>query len=265
MLKAVTNLRQILSLGSYLQYAKERSLGPTSTVFRGTLYEFLVGEHLKDDFSFQGLKRVGGPSDKGLDLQGKWALRDLKSNGGFQKSSICISEDKSVTCNREIPSKSLQSSPQSSSKLSNSLEFSRPDFSLEARPSSDLPYVLVQCKNTTRKVAGKLIRELSGIYNYHTTPLNFQHGLATPAPTLMVLVTPSLLTPAGRSEFNAAHHPLIYCKTSHLSLKQGQDPYKLDAWELPKIELFELNALAVDLLSHMDVQACIRDLLVKMD
>lgn len=60
------------SLSTFLTYASAANLSPTSTVYRGTHYEYTVQEAL-DRLAFS-LTRVGRASDLGIDLLGSWAL-----------------------------------------------------------------------------------------------------------------------------------------------------------------------------------------------
>ncbi|CAC9890543.1 hypothetical protein D6C98_08291 [Aureobasidium pullulans] len=60
------------SLSEFLTYASTATLSPTSTVYRGTHYEYTVANALSGlGFS---LTRVGRASDLGIDLLGSWAL-----------------------------------------------------------------------------------------------------------------------------------------------------------------------------------------------
>jgi hypothetical protein len=64
------------SLSSFLDYAKRTSLGPTTTYFVGTHYEYTSALSLmRLGFS---LLRVGRASDAGIDLIGHWALAPLR-------------------------------------------------------------------------------------------------------------------------------------------------------------------------------------------
>ncbi|KAG9823302.1 hypothetical protein KCU98_g12932, partial [Aureobasidium melanogenum] len=60
------------SLSEFLSYADTANLSPTSTVYRGTHYEYTVAEAL-ERLAFS-LTRVGRASDLGIDLLGSWAL-----------------------------------------------------------------------------------------------------------------------------------------------------------------------------------------------
>ncbi|KEQ70574.1 hypothetical protein M436DRAFT_11060, partial [Aureobasidium namibiae CBS 147.97] len=60
------------SLSEFLSYADAVHLSPTSTVYRGTHYEYTVANAL-ERLAFS-LTRVGRASDLGIDLLGSWAV-----------------------------------------------------------------------------------------------------------------------------------------------------------------------------------------------
>ncbi|KAI4753601.1 hypothetical protein E4T52_01603 [Aureobasidium sp. EXF-3400] len=60
------------SLSEFLSYADAVTLSPTSTVYRGTHYEYTVANAL-ERLAFS-LTRVGRASDLGIDLLGTWAV-----------------------------------------------------------------------------------------------------------------------------------------------------------------------------------------------
>ncbi|KAF4456982.1 hypothetical protein F53441_997 [Fusarium austroafricanum] len=59
-------------LATFLSYVERVSLDKRSTVYRGTHYEYTVANTLSQYGFF--LKRVGGQSDRGMDLLGIWTL-----------------------------------------------------------------------------------------------------------------------------------------------------------------------------------------------
>lgn len=59
-------------LATFLDYAEEYNLKTTTTVFKGTLYEYTVAEALKA--YDMALTRVGKSNDYGIDLLGHWTL-----------------------------------------------------------------------------------------------------------------------------------------------------------------------------------------------
>lgn len=59
-------------LASFLSHVERTRLNKRSTVYRGTHYEYTIAQALSQYGFF--LKRVGGPSDRGVDLLGTWTL-----------------------------------------------------------------------------------------------------------------------------------------------------------------------------------------------
>ncbi len=59
-------------LPSFLRHAERASLDPGSTTYVGTHYEYTVAAHLAA-LGF-ALRRVGGASDRGIDLLGTWSI-----------------------------------------------------------------------------------------------------------------------------------------------------------------------------------------------
>ncbi|CAM1511583.1 Fc.00g090960.m01.CDS01 [Cosmosporella sp. VM-42] len=59
-------------LATFLAYVERSRLNKKSTIYRGTHYEYTVAETLSQYGFF--LKRVGGSSDRGMDLLGTWTL-----------------------------------------------------------------------------------------------------------------------------------------------------------------------------------------------
>lgn len=64
------------SLSSFLAYARRTSLSPKSSLYIGTRYEYLCQSALTR-LSFRSLVRTGGRGDRGIDLQGQWAIPTL--------------------------------------------------------------------------------------------------------------------------------------------------------------------------------------------
>ncbi|KAL5594674.1 hypothetical protein BROUX41_001590 [Berkeleyomyces rouxiae] len=62
---------------SFLNYASRTGLDPSSTVFVGTYYEYLVSDTLAD-YGFD-LRRIGGACDGGIDLLGVWQPPSAKT------------------------------------------------------------------------------------------------------------------------------------------------------------------------------------------
>lgn len=66
------------SLSTFLQYVRSTGLSPQSTIYTGTLYEYIVQHALLR--LGMSLERTGGVSDKGIDLLGAWRLPTLPEN-----------------------------------------------------------------------------------------------------------------------------------------------------------------------------------------
>lgn len=60
------------NLVTFLDYVERSRLNKRSTVYKGTLYEYTVAETLHQ-YGFY-LKRIGGASDRGMDLLGTWTI-----------------------------------------------------------------------------------------------------------------------------------------------------------------------------------------------
>ncbi|KJR82316.1 uncharacterized protein SPSK_03559 [Sporothrix schenckii 1099-18] len=73
-------------LSSFLRYAERAGLDTGSTTYVGTHYEYTVADHLALlGFS---LRRVGGASDRGIDLLGTWALPIPKSTSELPQEPL---------------------------------------------------------------------------------------------------------------------------------------------------------------------------------
>lgn len=62
-------------LQTFLQYVQKGSIDATTTVYKGTLYEYIVQSALMRRFGDAGLgelTQVGGAADAGIDLLGSW-------------------------------------------------------------------------------------------------------------------------------------------------------------------------------------------------
>lgn len=68
----VSGLEQHQDLESFLDDARHRGLGETTTLYQGTIYELKV-KSLLEQHQMQ-LERIGGKSDGGVDLRGSWPL-----------------------------------------------------------------------------------------------------------------------------------------------------------------------------------------------
>ncbi|CCG81313.1 Uncharacterized protein C824.03c, mitochondrial [Taphrina deformans PYCC 5710] len=121
------------SLESFINHTSIQKSDLTSTVYRGTLFEYTVLEALAP-LSFR-IHRTGGADDKGVDLRGTWVFPDREP----------------------VP-------------------------------------VVIQCKNETKKVGPRYIREMCGIP-------------ASPE-TVLVLASTSQYTPKALQFFMASQRPI---------------------------------------------------------
>ncbi|KEF57763.1 uncharacterized protein A1O9_05683 [Exophiala aquamarina CBS 119918] len=127
-------------LTSFLTYAQRSGLSTSSTVYNGTLYEYLAQDTLRR-YGFE-LHRVGGRGDRGVDLVGVWAIPKKKKRGGDEGADVATKRGREyahTTCNGT-----------GNDGGSSSHEMLR---------------VLVQCKRLVgkgAKIGPNLIRELDG-------------------------------------------------------------------------------------------------------
>lgn len=71
-IQAVAKVQEHYDLKSYLQWGEQHGKNPDTTVYRGTVYEYRVGESLSE-YGFE-LRRSGQKGDKGIDWIGVWKL-----------------------------------------------------------------------------------------------------------------------------------------------------------------------------------------------
>lgn len=109
-------------------------------MFKGTLYELYVKSFLEQKLNCQDLVKYGGSYDNGVDIIGRWNLlpyydeQEVKSVGSM--SILRYSQESTYN---------ISKSPISLSDVQ----------------------ILVQCKNFKKKPDAKIIRELSGILDFH--------------------------------------------------------------------------------------------------
>lgn len=91
-------------------------------------------------------------------------------------------------------------------------------YSPESNDTEDL-LLLVQCKSSSTKLAGKLFREMAGV---------FSSARIDPANTLMIAASPSFMTKPGMEEFMSSTVPMAYFQISTvntLPLHRGRIEY----------------------------------------
>ncbi|CUM63499.1 uncharacterized protein PRCAT00001075001 [Priceomyces carsonii] len=219
----------------YLDYCKHNSIQLESTNFRGTLYELAAMEILKEQLHCDGLLKVGGANDQGVDIIGKWnlkhfwdqsllrfpqerSLQDIKNNDSMLKSTIEAGEFLDKNGNRKL-------------------------ISLE----KDIN-ILVQCKNHQSKIRVSTIRELTGTYFNHTRSTDVYKNY-------MFLISPGTLTKQAHSLMDTIDIPMIHCRLSSLqSISSEEDVYKLENWNGPVLKSIYLNRLSRQLLRGLNLE-----------
>ncbi|EGW33730.1 uncharacterized protein SPAPADRAFT_48850 [Spathaspora passalidarum NRRL Y-27907] len=212
---------EIQGISEYFEYCTFNKIDPQSTVFRGTLYELLAKDILEKAFHFKNLIKAGGPGDDGLDLIGQWDLSYFyhKSLSLFpnsdvdQRSVIHYSKEKDTT--------------------------QKDNISLQTEIN-----VLVQCKNFKAKLKPGAIKELSGIYYHHR---------ANPKTTIMVLVTPQILTKQALKSFEGTLFPMM-CVHISSPLNLTGNPYALEEYSGGEYLGMHLNKAGQEFLSGLHLE-----------
>ena len=227
---------QITDCQTYLNHCRNKEVNITSTVFRGTLYEFSTKILLEDYLNCYNLVRKGGAFDNGVDLFGKWDL------GHFFEAV----EPKLLQM------KTLETSMPIQSLVSNSKEFLTKTNDIIPSPMSislknDIK-IIVQCKNHGTKIKGSIIREIIGIYSHHIENPN---DINT---TFMILVSPAPLTKQAQSIIDQSNLPILHIILSPLTLSKNKEHYNLNSWSGGSIGSIYMNHYASMLLSHLNMQ-----------
>ena len=118
-------------VAAYLEYCAAHNINLRLTVYKGTLYELQCKEFMTQYLHCHQLVRVGGAYDNGVDIIGRWNLRQYKA---------------------KLP-KLLVKPP-----LTSLLHYEK---------ELDQVLVIAQCKNVGTKIGAKVVRELAGIYEYN--------------------------------------------------------------------------------------------------
>ncbi|GMM37554.1 Rrg7 protein [Saccharomycopsis crataegensis] len=183
---------------SYLAYAKSQNLSIESTVFRGKYYEFQTKQVLEEFFNCKehDLMVTGGSYDQGVDILGKWNLKQY-----LPAHLLNMNRDSAGS----TPSKLKLPSRNGKSLLSKVLQ--KDAFCVD---------LLIQCKTSNKKIPAKLIRELSGMYNQRVkTPRQRQS-------TFMVLVSNNTMTDDSLNQFTELSIPMIFLQVELPRLKEGR-------------------------------------------
>jgi hypothetical protein len=210
----------------------------TSTT-RGTLYELLAKQILNAKLNMVDLMCCGGANDQGLDIFGKWDLEKFHDH----TKPVPAAQLKLIRLHERLVTPILRATIEYHATTETPTKRT-PKKSLHKAAN-----VLIQCKNTKSQITAKTIRELAGIYFYHTkTPKDAKN-------TFMVLAAAKNLSKQARVQFDTANFPLVYCRIAPLQIKDlDSDPYELDNWQGGVLSEFYCNIFANQMLKALDVE-----------
>lgn len=200
------------SCQDYLTHCLTNNLNLESMVFKGTLYELYCKYVLETVFYGSNLIRNGGAYDNGVDIFGKWQL------DRFDK--------------QDIPSK-------------------LPATALMKNPKVDLTRdinIFVQCKNHDKKMTAKVIRELSGIYDFH-----IKQGRVSLMTNFMFLMSPHILSKQAITQLDKAKFPLLHFQLEPLELIDHQHS-TLSDFKYGQLNPIYLNPMARKVLSGFNIE-----------
>lgn len=204
---------------TYLRYCLRNNVNTGSTVFKGTLYELYVKSFLEQKLNCQDLIKYGGSYDNGVDIIGRWNL-------------LPYYDEKEV---KSVGSMSILRYSQESN-----YNISKSPISL-----SDVQ-ILVQCKNFKKKPDAKIIRELSGILDYH----DFNKKS-----TIMFIVTPSPCTSQATIQLDKSKHAIIHLMISPLvNNSKIDDFFNLNEWTGGNLRQVYMNRQSRSLLSGLNLE-----------
>ncbi|KAI9268920.1 hypothetical protein BDA99DRAFT_535012 [Phascolomyces articulosus] len=168
----------IHDLKSFLQHSGPSD--PTSTVYRGTLFEWQTHEVLEKTLGMR-LRRVGGKSDGGIDLRGTWPL--------LHKLPSLVGLDKNY--------------PHRENGIKN-----------RSTPTITTANIIVQCKNTKAGCTPDQVRGLVGSAGI------FDHLEGKNEGTIAILATSSSkrYTSDTISYFMDSNMPLALARICHIQL-----------------------------------------------
>ncbi|RCK66016.1 Required for respiratory growth protein 7, mitochondrial [Candida viswanathii] len=211
----------IQSCQEYLDYCLSNSINTGSTVFKGTLYELYVKSFLEQQLHCTDLVKYGGSYDNGVDVIGRWNLLPYYDEAQVKK----------------LGSKSILKYSQESA-----FNTSKSPISL----ANDVQ-VLVQCKNFKKKPDAKIIRELSGILDFHKF---------SKKSTVMFIATPLPCTPQAITQLDNTKHAIIHLMISSLvnSESESDNFFALDTWTGGKLNDVYMNRQARALLSGLNLE-----------
>lgn len=228
----------------YLSYCSKNSINTGSTVFRGTLYELHVKAFFEKYLNCENLIKNGGAYDNGVDIIGKWNLSPFYNEREREY---------------EYDTKPIKLSSKSILKYSQESK-----FNIASNPISLINdiQVLIQCKNVKKKPDAKIIRELSGILDFHKF---------NKKSTFMFIVTPYPCTPQAVVQLDTTNHAIIHFMISPLTnnsvkITRNQDNddndndysgdsfFNLDSWKGGDLKLVYMNRQARKLLSGLNME-----------
>lgn len=227
---------------SYLKHCQRNNVSLTSTVFRGTLYEYTAKDFLEKKLQCFGLMRKGGAFDNGIDLVGKWDLYHF-----FKLNQQDIIQQKLLTGESTHGSnKPIKPIIKNSKELNFLTNKSNKKDSLSIKTDIN---ILVQCKNYTTKIQASTIRELVGIYLQH-----IKTEIETNS-TFMLLISPSPLTKQAQSIIDQTSIPLIHIILSPLlPINREKNVYNLKNWTGGSIDSVYLNSYSKILLKYLNIE-----------
>lgn len=167
----------------YVNHCVANNLNLESMVFKGTLYELYCKHVLEEVFFGYNLYRNGGAYDNGVDIFGKWQLSQ------FNTTTSTKSKLPTTNC--------LMTNPKIN--LTNDIN------------------VFIQCKNHDKKMTAKVIRELSGIYNFY-----IKQDKISIMKNFMFLMSPHVLSKQALTQLDTTTFPLLHVQLAPLESKDGQ-------------------------------------------
>ncbi|WEJ95247.1 Required for respiratory growth protein 7, mitochondrial [Yamadazyma tenuis] len=235
---APSSLSQVKNCEQYLQHCHTNNVSFTSTVFRGTLYEYASKAFLEDKLKCFDLVRKGGAFDNGIDLVGKWDLSHF-----FKLNETDIKA-----------AKVLRSRAKVIPIITNSKELHELKNTKSTKKNISIKHdinILVQCKNHRTKIKASILRELVGIYSQYIKNDDDKNS------TFMVLMSPSPLSKQAHSIIDQTSIPLIHIILSPLELSSHDtsiDNSVIDSWDGGVVQSIYLNSYSKILLKYLNIE-----------
>lgn len=232
-------LRQANVLSKYnnvlSKYIDENINIVNSTLFQGTLYEYVVMRELHEKLYMEDINKVGGAHDGGVDLTAKWNISQMYRRA---KDELNLSEMYPLD---RIP-KRIRFQNSNITPLIHKVD-------KENDPNDVKLNALVQCKAFNKsKVTPREFRELIGTYISMIPRRKWKSSV-------MLMCSPHLLTSDGLKLINSLEISLIYLKINQLSRLETN---KFDLVNSGKIENYYENDFASKLLMGCGVKECLK-------